>query len=94
MEWRKQWVQKLADGADLSGEPLPGVPLVELAGENRVLIEGHRGVTRYCRDQICVKVKYGCVCILGSCLELTRMTKEQLIVSGRIEAVRLLRRGE
>lgn len=92
MERKSQWVQKLADSADLAGEPLPGVPVVELAGENRVLIEGHRGVTQYSREQVCVKVSYGCICICGGCLELTRMSREQLIVSGRIDAVKLLRR--
>lgn len=90
----RKWVQRLADTADLAGEPLPGVPVVELAGENRVLIEGHRGVSQYSREQITVKVRYGCVCIVGCGLELSRMSKEQLIVTGRIDAVKLIRRGK
>lgn len=94
MERTKHWVQKLADGADLSGETIPGVPVVELAGERRVLIERHEGVTEYSREQICVKVRYGQVCVCGGCLELTRMTKEQLVISGRIDCVKLLRRGK
>lgn len=90
----RKWVQRLADTADLAGEPLPGVPLVELAGENRVLIEGHCGVTQYSREQITVKVRYGCVRICGCGLELSRMSKEQLIVTGQIDAVKLIRRGK
>ena len=42
---KRNWMQMLADGADLPAEPLPGVPVVEVAGENRVLIERHAGVT-------------------------------------------------
>ena len=76
-------LQRLADGADLSAEPLPGQPIVEIAGDRRVLIENHFGV----------KVKYGLVCVCGCDLELIRMTKEQLIISGRIDAVTLIRRG-
>ena len=76
-------LQRLADGADLSAEPLPGQPIVEIAGDRRVLIENHFGV----------KVKYGLVCVYGCNLELIRMTKEQLIISGRIDAVTLIRRG-
>lgn len=91
MERRKHWVQSIADQADLPWEVLPGVPVVELAGEHRVLIERHGGVTQYSREQICVKVRYGQVCICGCGLELKRMTKEQIIISGRIDAVRLLR---
>ena len=85
-------MQKIADGVDLSGEPMPGVPVVEVAGECRVLIERHGGVTEYSRERICVKVSYGHVCVCGCGLELTRMTREQLVISGRIDAVQLLRR--
>lgn len=94
MERKRRWVQRLADGADLAGEPLPGVAVVELAGDRRVLIEGHSGVIQYSREQVCVKVSYGCVCICGCGLELTRMSREQLIISGRIDAVTLERRGK
>ena len=87
------WMQKLADGADLSGEPLPGVPIVEIAGECRVLIERHGGVTEYSRERISVKVRSGTVSVCGCGLELTRMTREQLVISGRIDCVQLQRRG-
>ena len=83
-------LQRLADGADLSAEPLP---IVEIAGDRRVLIENHFGVKEYSREKIGVKVKYGLVCVCGCNLELIRMTKEQLIISGRIDAVTLIRRG-
>lgn len=86
------WMQRLTDQMDLSGEPLPGVPVVELAGDRRVLIERHGGVTQYSREKICVKVSYGLVQVCGCGMELTRMTREQLVISGRIDSVHLLRR--
>lgn len=86
------WMQRLTDQMDLSGEPLPGVPVVELAGDRRVLIERHGGVTQYSREKICVKVRYGLVQVCGCGMELTRMTREQLVISGRIDSVHLLRR--
>ena len=85
-------MQRLTDQMDLSGEPLPGVPVVELAGDRRVLIERHGGVTQYSREKICVKVSYGLVQVCGCGMELTRMTREQLVISGRIDSVHLLRR--
>lgn len=94
MVQKKHWVQCLADGADLPSEPLPGVPVVELAGECRVLIERHGGVTEYSRERISVKVRYGQVRVCGCGLELTRMTREQLVISGRIDGIELLRRGK
>ena len=90
---RRNWMQKLADGADLSAEMLPGVPVVEIAGGNRVLIERHGGVTEYSRERICIKMASGNVCVCGCSLELTQMTREQLVISGRIDCVQLHRRG-
>lgn len=78
-------------GADLPGEVMPAQPLVEIAGENRVLIENHHGVTGYGCTEIRVKVRYGQLCICGSCLELARMTKQQLVITGRIDSVSLCR---
>ena len=89
----RNWMRKLADGADLTMELLPGVPIVEVAGEGRVLIERHEGMTEYSRERICVKVSYGCVCVCGCGLELTRMSREQLVISGRIDSLQLVRRG-
>ena len=89
----RYFFEQLADNADLSTEPLPGQPIVELVGEHRVLIENHFGVKGYSREKIIIKVKYGTVCICGCGLELIRMTKEQLLIRGRIDAITLQRRG-
>ena len=88
---RGYWMQKLADGVELPGELTPGVPVVEIAGDRRVLIERHRGMTEYSRERICARVYYGVVCICGSCLELTHMSREQLVISGHIDSVQILR---
>lgn len=79
---------------DLPGEPVPGQPLVEVSGDCRVLIEGHRGVREYSRERIGVRVNYGLVQVCGSALELRCMTREQLVICGRIDCVQLLRRKQ
>lgn len=88
----RNWMDRLTENMDLPGEPMPAQPLVELAGDRRVLIEHHLGVSQYSREQICVKVNYGHIQICGSCLELNRMTGQQLVVTGQIHCVTLLRR--
>lgn len=83
----------LWDRLDLPGESLPGQVLVEITGENRVLIEHHCGVREYSRERIGVKVKYGMLQVCGSCLELRCMTREQLVISGKIDCIVLKRRN-
>lgn len=83
----------LWDRLDLPGESLPGQVVVEITGENRVLIEHHCGVREYSRERIGVKVKYGVLQVCGSCLELRCMTREQLVISGKIDCIVLKRRN-
>lgn len=88
-----RWNQLLASGADLASETMPGLPIVEMAGDGRVLIERHGGVTEYSRDRISVKVPFGSICVRGNCMELTRMTRQQLLISGHIDCIELHRRN-
>lgn len=92
MAEKGHWIQRIADGANLYGESLPGVPVMELAGDRRVLIERHEGVMEYGPEQICIRVKFGMLCISGCGLELRQMTRQQLIISGRIDCIRIHRR--
>ena len=86
------WAGRLADGMDLQGETLPGMAVAELAGDQRVLIEGHRGITEYCRERVTVKVPYGWLSINGCGLELRQMSRQQLVVCGRIDGMELRRK--
>ena len=88
----KNMFDRIIMGVDLPGEILPRIPLVEILGEHRVLIENHNGVAGYSNNEICVKVRFGVIKISGQDLALARMTGEQLVVSGCIDGVNLCRR--
>ncbi len=77
--------------ADLPGESLPGQPLLELYGDDRVLIENHKGILEYGSQLIRVKMQYGALCVKGSDLHLRRMQDKQLVIMGCIGAVELER---
>ena len=66
--------------------------IVEIAGEKRVLIENHQGVTAYDKERIQIKVGYGSIHIIGRDLEILHMTKDQLVVCGHIQDISLHRR--
>lgn len=92
MNRRGDWMQRLAEEFDLSLEPLPSIPLVELSGDRRVLIENHKGIIQYGRDKICIKLKFGHVAICGGDMEIAQMTSSQLVICGRIDSISLFRR--
>ena len=87
---KRNLLEKLAQAAGLETEPLPGLPLIELSGNRRVLIENHQGVSCYASERICVRVRGGAIEICGQGMALSCISRERLILTGRIEAVHLL----
>lgn len=76
----------------LTDEQLPGVPVVEIAGCNRVLVERHQGVLAYSDESIEIRESYGVLCISGEDLQLREMTREQLAIIGKIRNLEIRRR--
>lgn len=85
----KRILERMARATDLSTEPIPGKPLVEIVSDSSVLIENHCGVMSYSGECISVKTKQGCIVITGSQMILSKMSKEQLRISGKIRTVEL-----
>ena len=90
----RSFFAQMIENTDLAPESVPGQPIIEIAGDRRVLIENHQGVKAYGREKILVKVRFGYVCVCGCGLELLCMTRAQLVIRGRIDSVALQRRGE
>lgn len=62
--------------------------LVELYGNERVLIEEHRGILSYGDEEIRVGTSFGVAVIQGMELRLCCMSRSQLVIRGRIGCVR------
>ena len=89
MKFKESMLSRLISVTDILNEPIPGVPLVELLGRDRVLVENHGGVIQYCPNEVVIKLAYGPVAIYGYNLHLPVMTKYQLVVAGRIQCIKL-----
>ena len=92
MKQHGNFLNRLMEQADLSDEPLPRIPIVELSDDRRVLIENHCGISEYGKECIRVRVRYGEICICGNCLLVSRLSGNQLIITGRIDSISLVRR--
>ena len=84
---KERFYGALADGLNLHGEPVPGITLAEIWGSGRLLIEHHSGVVGYSPEQVLISVSYGQMKVTGENLVLSLMTKEKIIISGRIREV-------
>ncbi len=93
MDTRKWYMDKVATNVDFDNDLFPYLPIVEISGDKRVLIENHCGVQGYESGKISVNSKLGSIIVCGEQLKIRKMTKEQLIISGRINCVSLVRRN-
>lgn len=76
---------------ELTGAVLPGMSLLELSGDQRILLENHCGITCYSHREIRIKVKFGQLCVSGCNLELMQMSSSQLVITGNISSIHVFR---
>ena len=72
------------------GANVPGLPLVELLGNSRMLVENHRGLICYSTQQVQIKVKGGLLCVAGRDLSVCKMTDCAMVIKGVITALEYL----
>jgi len=89
----KQGKSIIRSVVNMNTVPLPGVPLVEICDRRRVLIENHLGIVCYGCNEVRVKTRYGYICVCGEQLQLLRMSKTKLVITGSINTVHLQGRG-
>ena len=90
----KQQFLPVIIGRNLQALPLPGKPLIEIFGTGRFLIEHHNGICAYSPEEVAIKVSYGLVRALGMQLTLSMINREQVVISGEIHSVELIRRKD
>ena len=89
MKGEENWFRRLGRELDDGHSPLKPQPLIEILGRKQVLLENHGGVCGYSPECVCVRVSYGQIHISGSDLQIVRMTRDQLVVWGKISEVKL-----
>ena len=89
MNRRNELVLRATKAIDVPADLFSGMPLLEIYGNRRVLIENHHGVTGYTCYEISVCTDLGTCSINGNQLEIVSMTKQRLVITGTIESVKL-----
>ena len=87
----------VTDVIDLAAERLEiptfglhGLPRLTLTGNRQLLVEQHRGLTRYGADCIELALQKGSVRLTGKNLRLVAMDKEAVLIAGEIKSLEYL----
>ena len=80
-------INKIPGLLDLPDQTLPGVPIVEIYGDQRVLIEGRCGLLEYSGDFIRFHNGVGVVSVQGCGMKMAELSKNKMIITGKIESI-------
>ena len=76
-----------AERLEIPAFGLHGQPRLTLTGSRQILIEQHRGLTRYSAGEIVIALQKGSVRLTGKNLRLVAMDKEALLIAGEIRGL-------
>ena len=82
----KTWKERLNGAENLVMNPRT---LVEIYGQERLLVEHHRGIVSYGNECIRIKATFGELVVEGADLRLCCMSRSQLVIRGRLLCLRL-----
>ena len=86
---RPGWMERATELMDLPGDALAGLPRLELVGDRELRMENHKGILAYGSEEIHVSGGVFIVQVSGRELELRAMNGVELLITGRIEQIRL-----
>lgn len=94
MKSGKRTIERMAGAVTPDHPPMLGETITELYSDQRVLVEGHKGLVEYGTEKISVRVKFGKLCVCGMHLKVVHMTQLQLIIKGQITSIKLTREAQ
>ena len=83
-------LDRMIRDSELGAQPLPAVPLLEVIGFSRILIENHKCISSYSTQEVIIHVKNGLVTVEGLNLHLAHMSSEHLVITGSIQKIQLV----
>ena len=83
---KKHW--QLADTLRIPPEISSGDARITILGTYRVWIEHYRGILEYTDKTVVLQGKQGKICVEGKRLRIDYYTKEDMVIRGKILAVR------
>ena len=79
-----------AERLEIPAFGLNGLPRLTLTGDRQLLVEQHRGLTRYSAGEITIALQKGSVRLTGKNLRLVAMDKEAVLIAGEIRCLEYL----
>jgi sporulation protein YqfC len=77
---------------DLPPDVTLDMPRLTLIGNQRLLIENHRGVIHFTNEELKLEIHNGVIELLGSGLMISTISLEEILIEGRIDELKYIER--
>ncbi len=81
------WRRKVADWTELPQNLVAGMSFVSLTGNTQLVMENHRGLRCFSSQCMVVASAHGILTVMGDDLLVQILTRDELIIRGRIRQV-------
>jgi sporulation protein YqfC len=86
---RRDWFEKFINFFELPSEVLLDLPRLVMSGNEKLIIENHRGLLEYTNEIVRVETTHGEIRITGEDLNLVSIVQEEIWLEGRINRVEM-----
>jgi sporulation protein YqfC len=87
VDFQKKLKQQMSDLLELPGDVMMDFPRIVMLGRAQMVVENHRGITKYNSEMISISISGGEIVVKGSDLKLRNVLPEEICVEGRIKSL-------
>lgn len=84
---KKSVKRRITTAFELPKDIILDLPSIYLIGDEELVISNHKGILGYVRELVSIKTSIGHVKISGQKLALKEVSRENIIVTGKIENI-------
>ncbi|MDQ0254355.1 sporulation protein YqfC [Evansella vedderi] len=90
---KKQLRRWMTEQMDLPADVMMDLPRVTLIGNFHIYIENHKGVIRFTKTELRLRLTEGELLVIGNDFVIKNILPEEMLLEGVIEDIRFLKEG-
>ncbi|MFA9558779.1 sporulation protein YqfC [Evansella sp. AB-rgal1] len=90
---RKKLKRWMTEQMDLPADVMMDLPRVTLIGNFHIYIENHKGVIRFTREELRLRLTEGELLVVGNEFIIKNILPEEILLEGVIEDIRFIKEG-
>ncbi|WP_057978947.1 sporulation protein YqfC [Caloramator mitchellensis] len=88
---QKEIKNRISEAFDIPQEIVLDYPAIKILGDIEILIENHKGIIEYTKEQIRINSRIGIILIRGSDLIIKQINQDEISIHGTIASISIIK---